>query len=234
MRLHSLLFVHIAKTAGLSLHSQLKSAFGEAASIRFGDFASVQKFRGLSGNRLRRYRYITGHIPLKDFREKGISYPAVSVVRNPVDRFLSMYRYLTQSTHPDHAELKFRDIAHFADYVKSQPYLMNDQCEYIGAGKTASDAIGTIARDTIYVVPLPFFDDMVRVLSTLLPRSIETVHLNRSDESSDPLDLGQRARVELERCSEEDAKLYEAITRDYADLKHAFLEKLARSEHVTT
>jgi hypothetical protein len=233
MRLNSLLFVHIPKTAGISLDDQLKNAFGQAASIRFGDSSSIQRFRGLRGYRLRRYRYITGHIPLKEFREKGIAYPAISVVRSPVERLLSMYRYLNQSTHPDHTELKFRDVVHFTDYVRSQPHFINSQCEYIGGGKTASEAIGTLTRETIYVVPLPFFGDMLQVLSRLLPRPIESVHLNRSGESSDPPDLVQRARVELERFSEEDTKLYEAITKGYADLKHAFLEKLARSEHVT-
>lgn len=233
MRINELLFVHIAKTAGLSLHSQLTSAFGEAASIRFGDFASVQRFQGLSGDRLRRYRYITGHIPLKDFRAKGISYPAITVIRKPIDRLVSMYRYLNQSDHPDHVKLKFRSFEHFAEYVRSQAPLRNDQCEYIGGSKTFGAALDTIARETLYVVPLCRFGDMVGVLSALLPRPITNVHLNKSREGPDEPDPGLGVRGELERYLEADIKLYEAVTRDYPQLKEAFLERLAGSKHVT-
>lgn len=227
MKLDKLLFVHIPKTAGISLNNQLKGVFGGNRSIRFGNSSAVQKFRTLSTNELRKYSYITGHIPLQQFRDKGIDYPALTVIREPVDRLVSTYRYLQGSDHPDHKNLKFDGIEGFIDHVKSKQRSnwQNTQCKFISGTGTCDASVRVIETDMIYVVPLPRFDDMIENLSRLLPQTLESVHLNKSKRAEDDRDRDM-IRAELESFFTEDFELYKIVTQNYTEMRDIFLRKL--------
>ena len=61
----TLIFVHIPKTAGLSLYHELASQIKPA--IRFGDQNSKKQFAQLSFGDLQQYRFISGHIAFSEF-----------------------------------------------------------------------------------------------------------------------------------------------------------------------
>jgi hypothetical protein len=223
MKLEKLLFVHIPKTAGLSLNHELKNVFGKHYSIRFGDHTSVQKFRILSRDEIKKYNYITGHIPLQQFRDKGIDYPVLTIIRDPVDRFLSMYQYLLESTHPDHRNLNFTNIEDFIKYVK-QNKENNVQCQFIGGDQICFNTLKKIKKEKIYVVPLIYFDDMIESLSKILPEPIQNIKINQSSNSKLKQNTESKEIIETQLKSylEQDYELCKIVTQEYTQIKSNF------------
>ncbi len=60
-KIRRLLFVHIPKTAGISLHSQLEKAFPASQSIRFGNRTANARFPQMGPEQFQNFAYITGH-----------------------------------------------------------------------------------------------------------------------------------------------------------------------------
>ncbi|MBR8829277.1 MAG: sulfotransferase family 2 domain-containing protein [Gomphosphaeria aponina SAG 52.96 = DSM 107014] len=226
MKVEKLLFVHIPKTAGLSLHSALVDYFGESNSIRFGDSSSFQKFHKLSDNELKEFNYITGHLRLNGFRSRGIDYPAITIVRNPIDRLLSMYKYLNQSDHPDHVNLKFSNIHNFIQYILKNQGNDNCQCIFIGNDRKHTKSIEVINNDLIYVAPLEYFDDVIKTWGQLLAKQLKINNRNKSNKTSKDTEDRLVIQKELEKYWEEDMKLYEFVKKNYVDLKRNFIEQL--------
>ena len=53
--LQNLAFIHIPKTAGLSLHHELKKHFVQSASVRFGNQEDRERFLNLYSDELKKY-----------------------------------------------------------------------------------------------------------------------------------------------------------------------------------
>ena len=222
-----LLFVHIPKTGGLSLNSELTNVFGAQKCIRFGDHESVEKFKThLSITELKEYAYIVGYLPLNEFRAKGIDYPAAAILRNPIDRLLSMYNYLNQSDHPDHIQLKFEAIDNFIDYILNNDIYNNIQCQFIGGEKEHETSIDVVKNELIYVAPLPFLKDMIETLSQILGQPLQVVHINQGNKTQKYAEDRLVIEKKLTQYWEEDLKLYEFVQENYFDLKQRFLEKI--------
>lgn len=224
MKLEKLLFVHIPKTAGLSLHYELKNVFDTDHSIRFGNHDSVQDFRTLPKDEIKSYRYITGHIPLKEFRDKGIDYPVITIIRDPIDRLLSMYKYLLASDHPDHKNLKFTNIEDFIKHVK-QIKESNIQCKFIGGDEACLNTLKKIKTEKIYIVPLIYFDDMIKSLSEILPQPIKNIKVNQSSNNKleKNIETKKLIQTQLKSYIEQDYELYEIVSREYTQIKNNFL-----------
>ena len=226
INMKKILFIHIPKTGGLSLNSQLIDYFSKEYSARFGDNKSKEKFKDMSIKELEQYNYITGHFPLNKFRAKGIMYPALAIIRNPIDRLLSMYNYLNQSDHPDHKKLKFEKIDNFIDYIAKNEDYDNIQCRYIGRDREHSASISVMKNDVIYVVPLSYFDDMSETLGKLLSTSIQNIQINKSEKSTKFKEDRLAIESDLQTYWEEDMKLYEFVQENYFQFKDDFLQKI--------
>ncbi len=226
-KLNKLLFVHIPKTGGLSLNLALANIFSQEKSIRFGDDKTKENFRNkLSTSELLNYDYITGHFPLQTFRNKGILYPAVTIIRNPVDRLLSMYNYLRQSKHPDHQNLKFKNINNFVDYILENDIYDNIQCRYIGGERTYNTTVKLIKNELIYVVPLDKFNDINTTLDRLLGKPLKISHINKSDKKQSQTQDKFVIENKLKKCWEEDMNFYVSVMNNYSQNKQVFLDKL--------
>jgi hypothetical protein len=218
-----LLFVHIPKTAGLSLNAELTNCFGRSSSFRAGDSAGIKKLKKLTSDELKNFTYITGHMTLHDFRCKGIDYPAITIVRNPIDRFLSMFNYLNQSDHPDHQSLKFEKIDNFIDYLfnKKQD---NIQCKFIGNEKEHSKSIEIIQNGLLYLAPLEYIDDMIKTLSGIFNKPLQLSHTNKSHKTEKDSSNRLVIQRELKQFWDEDMKLHEFVVENYFTLKAVMLK----------
>jgi hypothetical protein len=123
------LFCHVPKTAGSSLNGELLPLLKPAFHI-FIDYAEVDAKpyaelfddavgRFIDAAHLRRYRYATGHI-LAEHVERIASEVAnvrpITLLRDPVARFVSDYRYQRSPMHPGHE-------AFSAQFPTIEPYL---------------------------------------------------------------------------------------------------------------
>ncbi len=113
------LFVHVPKTAGSSLNGELVPILSPSHHI-FVDYnaldrrpfhemleESVSRFIDLAGTR--RYAYCTGHINAGHVSRIARSVPDVrpmTLLRDPVSRFVSDYRYQCSPMHPGHEEFR--------------------------------------------------------------------------------------------------------------------------------
>jgi hypothetical protein len=89
---HVLVFHHIPKTAGTSFRTALYNVFGDdqCVQIKELDYLSTDQIRDALGQK--GARLLCGHIPVR-YVEQGWRTSAVTFVRDPIERVLSLYRF---------------------------------------------------------------------------------------------------------------------------------------------
>lgn len=139
-----LVFLHIPKTAGSSLTRDLARLFAPYRNLApdysdssrpFAEREAEALARFAAEARIRRFRSASGHYTLRRMREvtRGLGPVAfVSMVRDPVARVVSDYRYMTSERHPDWREMLARFptleeyLAHPASAEKMAHFLLED------------------------------------------------------------------------------------------------------------
>jgi hypothetical protein len=147
-----LVFLHIPKTAGSSLTTELNRRFAPYLNLApdYGDGSRpfqdreqemLARLARLAGEG--RLRSASGHYTLRRIRAalRGIARPAyVSMVREPVTRVVSDYQYMTSPAHPDHRAAKER-FPTLEDYV-GHPHAREKMARFLLADPAmAEDAI---------------------------------------------------------------------------------------------
>lgn len=131
-----MIFLHIPKAAGTTLHAVIKRQFPHDAIFTI-DGANTQKsineFKNLPEKQKQKIRCLKGHMPFGLHRY--LSQPAVyiTLLRHPVERMVSHYYYvLGKPRHYLHNEVAARKMS-LSDYVSSgmSPELMNGQTRSI-------------------------------------------------------------------------------------------------------
>lgn len=218
-------FIHIPKTAGVTVRSALKRLFADFTPLNERpewEFAPRKFFSAATSSalpftanleRLADFPSFGGHIRARDIvnffgADQFSAYRSFTIVRDPIDRMLSSYNYM-KGQHEDPLGSRFG--MPFPDTFKewfgwAEP---NMQCRYLGLDGAAQSAIDFTGELSMDVVTLPWADaylDWLGGTQGAPPldagrRNVSRKALTRDDLSAEEIDLI------LERCAE-DVKLY--------------------------
>jgi hypothetical protein len=207
------LLVHIPKTAGISLYTAMAKWFGPEQSLRYPRSTEEfkQQFLRLSDEELHRYRLISGHFNLPFWLRRDLGgRVVVASVREPVERFLSTYRYTRSWTgHPRHALVRDMSVAEFVDHCVAETARHNGQCQFLcGSGNFLAakemaqkqiDLLGSVEEIAMLTNALSERLGVPLDLGTENRSLLE--HPNRGDLDAALID-------KLESCNVEDCKLW--------------------------
>ncbi len=220
-----LLFVHVPKTAGSSLNGELQPILSPGHHI-FVDYTQLDRrpFNELLDEavesfieraKARRYRYCTGHIIASHVTRISEALPdvrPVTLLRDPVSRFVSDYRYQCSTMHPGHEQFR---TAHptiesylelQGEWNKAAAHLVPDRLR----GDTEA-SIGHIEASYAFVGIQEAYALSLRVLTTLAGAPRRPAVFRRVNTPTPetqvvlPADLEERIR----QCNALDAAIYD-------------------------
>lgn len=204
------LFVHVSKCGGTSLRNAISAALpgDQAFFLSTGDLHEA-----LAGVDVRSLRVVGGHTPLWVFTRPSAllesPWEAFTVLREPVERLLSLFHYLTASEHSDHARFRGLDLRRFCDFVAGGERPDLQTCYYFSPRCAYAEARDAILTEGVAVYTIDEMPSLTRALGERLGVGLEDRRDNRSRrvatrEDLKAIDLG---------FLEEDARLYAAARR---------------------
>lgn len=218
-QLPRLLFVHIPKSAGISLYKAFLSVYKQENALRFADITTENKNLYLTMNHeeVRRYPFITGHLTLPFFLSKQIEdYHVITVVRDPVDRELSAYFYIKSwKDHPLHDTVKKMDLYDYCEMLEKQTY-KNLQCWFLSEKCFFEPAKEVLDQKVFMAAPLDKLDLFTSALRQKL--NLPPFHVTRSNETSFKMgahELHPDIINRIREASSEDVKLYNYIKHKF-------------------
>jgi len=112
-------FLHIPKTAGTSLLTLLGNVFGDRQVCRIGpgeaDPAALA--RVLTAPAFGGVKCLAGHLPVHLFAGRLGEFQAFTMLRHPIDRVMSLYRFLRRQEVDDLARMGLKPGFGFADFL---------------------------------------------------------------------------------------------------------------------
>ena len=117
MREKTLVFFHIPKTAGTTISSIIRPLYSkEECYICSSDNRTHLQgnidFANLDDEQKRKYKYISGHLELFLLHNIPQDYIAITFLRNPVERIISLYYFILKTeTHHLHTRLNESNIS---------------------------------------------------------------------------------------------------------------------------
>lgn len=138
---YPLVFHHIPKTAGTSVRTALLNLFGEAnCELLFDlDLTTTAQVERALEPRLGAPRLVCGHIPTR-YVPKDYAGAAVTFLREPIARMLSLYRFTHAQAPAFHREVGLPDDFSFRDFL---------DCKHPSiAGQIDSGMCFALARDS--------------------------------------------------------------------------------------
>ena len=222
----ALFFVHIPKCAGSSFRQVLKRWFGRAAV--FLDTHDPRELERAVERLGQPPRAIAGHMPFGLHAGLPVRPCYVSLVRHPLDRFVSVYGHARRSPDdPMHEAARSLDIEAFYDFTLQDPpahgRTVGIQCHFLSRGRTFEEARSVIDRSYALLAPIERYEEFVEGCAerfgcdALIPPPRNVSH-------DKPLGQDARARL-LERIEADhidDLRLHRYVSRTF-DARRASL-----------
>lgn len=218
-------FQHIPKSAGSSFRVELADILGndQNGNVRANyddlstpldaqlDFAT-DAF--ITYNGVRRLRFGSGHLyqPQIDRIAKALApVRLITMLRDPVDRLISEYRYSITPTHPPHREFfaRYPTIEH---YVAEAGY-QNMMATFLrrSPDEPAQRIVRRLERDYAFVGVVELYPLCFRMITTLLGApSLPRLRLNATSHTeANALAVGPALRRRIEACNGVDCEIYQ-------------------------
>lgn len=167
-----LLFLHIPKTAGVSVGAGLRGVFDNFLGVDWDrvdrSFVEQTRFALYERSRREQRQVLMGHFragQLNYWRNHGLPIKAATIVRDPVDRVVSHYNYNCSERHPNNLQFRKR-FPTLSDFVGNLAYDFQLNA-MLGAFYSFEHALEKLAADFTFLG-----------LTEKLPESLE--HLSRS------------------------------------------------------
>ena len=146
-----ILFLHIPKTAGTSMLTSLRNMFGDARVRRLEGNATLDAhaLNDLVSTGLHDISCVVGHLPLHVVRHHLGRFRACTMLREPVARVFSLYRFLRRAPLAEQKRLGLPPNFSFPDFITcTTPELVaqinNGMCRMLSGDATASDPEGVL------------------------------------------------------------------------------------------
>ncbi len=146
-----ILFLHIPKTAGTSMLAGLRNLFGDARVRRLEGEATldVRGFDDIVAGGLDDLSCVVGHLPLHLVRHHLGRFRAFTLLRQPVARVLSLFRFLRRADPAEQRRLGLAPNFSFSEFITcTKPELVaqinNGMCRMLSGDATASDPEGVL------------------------------------------------------------------------------------------
>lgn len=202
-----LVFVHIPKTAGLSLHAALENIYGTESTLRVGNEDALQRLRQLPDHQIIDKTFISGHFFYHDIKNKcQPDALLISILRDPIKRILSNYNYITNwAKHPLHEKTVRQS---FSDHVyANRDFLRGLCCRHLAGVKRADLAIEIIQSRYALVGTTESLPAFITALSRIIGRNVVQERSNVSGGQGPKIDLSSELCQALLEITEEDRKL---------------------------
>lgn len=218
-------FVHIPKTAGTSFRAELADVLTPEANLHVYDEVDGAPHRAkltravdqfFAADDATPHRFASGHIPTELLEQKweGRAAPKLfTILRDPVARFISDYRYQRTSQHPGFEAFR-KQFPRIEDYLGDLGQ-RNRMWQYLAptADATVARTVDHLLGRYTFVGLLEMYPLSFRVLMRLLGQDREpTMHLRRTSAA----EAGEMAMTPalLETIREgnsKDVELYDAV-----------------------
>ncbi|WP_426033062.1 sulfotransferase family 2 domain-containing protein [Caulobacter sp. DWP3-1-3b2] len=203
-----LVFIHVPKTAGTALVSELAHVFPNALNFdafRIAEFAD--------DIRAGRYDFLTGHYSYTEFvRHCGADYRFMTFLRDPVERVISDYFYSTSSANPGAANIKAHHptLLDYANYPDFRNRMSRQLARWDG------EPVAHIVRRLAGFQLVGRSENMERDFARLMTKlGAERPTAGRYNEGSNrPATIPAATRRAILALNTEDARLCEALGRD--------------------
>ena len=213
-----LVFLHIEKSAGSSQREIFQSVIGQEYVFWWGLDSGSLKF---NSTEIEQMAVVGGHRRIAFYNKSNYLY--LALVRNPVERVISLFNYLRIHEAANWRE-KGLDTQSFDntfnDSEAFKRHITSAQCVYV-SGFTQAEAANMHIRSGKYLVGS--FENLEKFNQVLAVRlgwaDYELKHSNQGNAGySNTIQIGEDVHERLLSCLEEDIKLYEFIKQQQQGL----------------
>ena len=173
-------FLHIPKTAGMSLYTSIEKAIGKSSCQFYHTHQMRESRKEIFEKTIDKIKISGGHLQFNIvknmIKNRHYSWKFFTIVRDPKDRLESLYNYLINSDHPDHYYYKNMNLDNFLLHIKEKNISMCKMFDNSGKFKAANDAI---LNYKVSVYTLDQYENLLKDLSLNLGVKIKQSYQNK-------------------------------------------------------